>query len=521
MHGTGQRIEVLTQEREPVRDGSSLVALLTSGGDARVACDPATGANKYGCTPTPRSDILAYGSATASIISSAGFAAAERLYVRIQRASGVEFPAAVYAAELMRMRAELLRLCGFELPGPEVIFGPSGTDLHRFAACLAAAAAPSPLLVVTIEPAETGSGVPAALAGVTATNPDPAVELAVVALRAEDGTPRPAELIDREVETLVEEAVAAGRQVLLTLTDVTKTGLIGPSVACAVGMQHRLPASVEVLVDACQFRLAFSTLRAYVANGFWVALTGSKFVTGPAFSGALLIPQAAAHRLRRHALPASLAAGSARAEWPLGWEARATLDDTANFGLLLRWEAALAELRQFAALPEEDVRAFLQMFADAIVQRLDHDPAFERTSTPMLRRSPLAEAASWDEIPTIFPFFLRRPGHGGALLDSQSVARVYRRLGEGLSAGAGVDHLPTRSTPSLPCQLGQPVACGRRDDVPVSALRICSSMRLVHEAVSPQGVGAGAVIADALSVLDKAAWLVQQETHDHGRQRLD
>jgi hypothetical protein len=48
---------------------------------------------------------------------------------------------------------------------------------------------------------------------------------------------------------------------------------------------------------------------------------------------------------------------------------------------------------------------------------------------------------------------------------------------------------------------------GSRDGVPVSALRLCVSSRLIVDAVSPKGRGAEAVIGEALAVLDKAALL--------------
>ena len=68
-------------------------------------------------------------------------------------------------------------------------------------------------------------------------------------------------------------------------------------------------------------RVSPHTLRAYLAHGFCVALTGSKFVAGPPFSGALLVPRTLARRLERQAMPPALGAYSARAEWPRGWTA--------------------------------------------------------------------------------------------------------------------------------------------------------------------------------------------------------
>ena len=57
-------------------------------------------------------------------------------------------------------------------------------------------------------------------------------------------------------------------------------------------------------------------------------------------------------------------------------------------------------------------------------------------------------------------------------------------------------------------QLGQPVSCGKRDGVPVSALRICASARLIVEATTGGGEKAARVIGKALAALDKAALLV-------------
>src|SRR6185503_11238396 len=118
-------------------------ALIVSGGDARIACDPLRGVNAYGCAPHPDPAILAFGSSTASTISPAAYAAADRLRQRLLRAgrAGVGVtPAAAYAAELARQRDELLALNGLSAEfGVDVVFAASGTDLHRIAARLAAA----------------------------------------------------------------------------------------------------------------------------------------------------------------------------------------------------------------------------------------------------------------------------------------------------------------------------------------------------------------------------------------------
>ena len=490
-----------------------MTELLTSG-DTRIALDPMRRLNKYGCAPLPDPDLAAFGSSTASTVSALGYAAADRLRARLTDAASHESNALTYARELDRMRAELADLCGVaDLPDLEIVFAASGTDLHLLAAQLAAGGTRTPLLAVMMEAAETGSGVPAALAGrhfstrtalgesvIDGVGVDPAaaIGLADISIRGPDGAPRPTELIDAEIETRVEVAATAGRPVLLTLVDVTKTGMIAPSPRSALAIRRRFPEMVTVLVDACQFRLSRASLRAYLKHGFMVALTGSKFLTGPSFSGTLLVPRSLARNLRRQPLSPALGAYSARADWPRGWTAARSLPDVANYGVLLRWEAALGELRAFRGIPDHETAAFLARFAEAVSTRLATDPAFEPLPVPALDRRPLVDGGRWDERPTIFPFMLRKPDR--QLLAREQTVGVYAGMAQDLSGRAGAP-----AAAALRCEIGQPVPCGMREGVAVSALRLCASARLAVEAAA--GAGADAIIARALAVLDKAAWL--------------
>jgi hypothetical protein len=90
---------------------------------------------------------------------------------------------------------------------------------------------------------------------------------------------------------------------------------------------------------------------------------------------------------------------------------------------------------------------------------------------------------------------LRKPG--GGFLDRAATERVHRRL--------------MHAEPHAPaCQLGQPVLCGSRDGIPVSALRLCSSARL---AVAAAEEGSAAVIARAMAALDRTAEVVAMESN--------
>ena len=160
-----------------------------------------------------------------------------------------------------------------------------------------------------------------------------------------------------------------------------------------------------------------------------VAVTGSKFLTGPIFSGALFVPPAMARRLRGRLLSPALRPYSARADWPAGWVAGRALTDAANDGLLLRWEAALAELRGFRALGEDQIEAFTTRFAEAIQTRLSDDPLFEPLAVRRLDRAAIGAGEGWDATATIFPFLVRdQPRASAPFLSMTATENVYRVL---------------------------------------------------------------------------------------------
>lgn len=134
--------------------------LLLSGGDARITLTAEGKTNRYGCAQHPEPDMLAFGSSTATAISTEGFAAAAQLRQRLV-SDTAHSPAHLYARELDRVRTELSTLCGLDdLPRPDIVFAASGTDLHLIAAALA-----GPVRVIVAGVEETGRGVPLAIAG--------------------------------------------------------------------------------------------------------------------------------------------------------------------------------------------------------------------------------------------------------------------------------------------------------------------------------------------------------------------
>ncbi len=304
--------------------------------------------------------------------------------------------------------------------------------------------------------------------------------------------------VDAEYAERVNEAAQAGQQVLMILTDVSKTGLIFPSIATVLALKARWGERVDVLVDACQFRLSSPTVRAYLAHGCMVAVTGSKFFCGPTFSGALLIPSTIAARYQGILLNSGVCAYSNAADWPAGWSAHRSLPARANFGLLLRWEAAMAEIRAFQSLPANTITHFLERFERSISERLKNDLYFEAISVPALNRTALGQTPDWDAHQTIFPFILYRQDKDGVrtALSRVETHQVYKKLSH-----------PDPHPANRRFQLGQPVPCGERVGEPVNALRLCVSAPMIVAAQDE--ADASAIIADAVAALDQIVLILQ------------
>ena len=499
-------------------DQAPLADLLTAGGDSRLRVDPASGLNAYGCSPTPRPWAITFASTTATSISDYAFQAAEACRQRVRAAPGD--PTVAWQHESEAIKRAILEHYGLAGADVAVVLTPSGTDgelcalaVHR----IGRAATPTTNLLIA--PEETGSGVGLAAGGrhfaeITAHGIPVAkgapidgladgVTVASVAIRARDGAVRPVADVDADVERLAAHAVGAGRRVLLHILDLSKTGLLAPSAACVAAVRRRHGAAIDVLVDACQARLSGASVRAYLAAGCMVLITGSKFFTGPPFAGALLLPPAFAARLSGGVrLPAGLAAYAARVEFPT---ARAgDLPIAVNHGVVLRWVAALAEMRAFAAVPPALCRHVLQTFGEQV------GAAIARNRDLVLHPVPAPTRADdddeWDALPTVFSFSVRAPDRG--LLDLAALRRLYRGLNQDLSAA-----LPHRALAARCCHIGQPVALGSADGI--GALRLAAGARLVSGVFADPALGPDPAarlereIADACLALDKISLMLR------------
>ena len=363
------------------REGvAELVALLCSGGDARIALDPETGLNRYLAAPYPRR-TLALASSTANDISPAAFD-----HLLAVKSAGQ----ASYAEHLDALRQRIIAAYSLDRD-TGIIFAPSGTDCEFIALAAVQGRAKSGVHNILLGADEVGSGCVhsargchfadstalghATEAGEPVAGMD-AVTLCDVPVRCAHGEARSSSEIAQVIRAEIVHAREQEQHALLHVVHGSKTGLILPRLREIDALMAEFGDHLSLVVDACQARITSQAVRDYLARGAIVLLTGSKFMGGPPFSGFALVPA----RLIEQAapLPRGFAGLFRRAEWDARWPGRDSLEQSANPGLALRLEASIFELERFEALGHEAARRVILAFQRAIRALLLHRNGFRR-----------------------------------------------------------------------------------------------------------------------------------------------
>ena len=328
-----------------------------------------------------------------------------------------------------------------------------------------------------------------------------------VALRDADGALRQPAAVIAQCERLVEVAVAQGRRVLLHCVDVSKTGLLAPETRALQALQAHHPDHVDVVVDACQSRLSAPRVQDYRERGWIVLLTGLKFLTGPPFSGAVLLPTALYARLLARELPAGLRDYSSRAEWPRDCHAAAGLTAPGNAGLALRWAAALAELDTFNRVPDAAKHHAISRFVTCVAAAVATSPDLYLIDVPPLNRP--GPGPAWDQERTILAFAMRHSATGD-WLDVAAARQVHAWLNADL--GPALSGTVTDRLVAHRFHVGQPasrVLAGREAGV----LRISAGARLVSGEPSQAALALQDRLArevdDAIALLAKISLILR------------
>ncbi len=520
---------------EPIELWNSVETLLVSGGDTRLVVNGRTGFNRYGTTPRPRPEAVHFSSSTASSISDYGFMYCDMLRRDLMTAMFREklTPQQLRARAVDAIAASLLELLGLEPSEADAALAPSGTDTEMVAV-LVSVAGGRPVTNILIAPEETGRGVSLAGAGrfydsmaasgaliVKGQSAWPGADINVVEIpiRNDDGSPRDNGVIEDDVQREVRDACAKGRRVLLHVLASSKTGLAAPTEEAIARVLQIDPTSIDVVVDACQMRTPFLNIGEWARKGWLVQISGSKFLTGPPFSGALILPRSFRARAKRigellYQAPAVGFGG----DWTSWWRdvfPSQTCEENTSFGLIFRWLPALLEAELFNAIPNELRQASFERFRKALTARLDKSQWLVRMDDS---RGDERGVATGDDLASqsIICFSVVVSHWDGEVraLGEEECRSIFNLLNLDLSRALGQLGPAEAALARLQAHIGQPVSLQSKSSVSDPAvLRMVLGARffsiVAHAGPGSVDAALESEIADAVRALEKLEFLAR------------
>ena len=502
--------------------------ILISGGDSRLRIDPETGCNRYGVPPRPRPEAIHFSSSTASAITDYGFLVCDILRRELLSAMdrGAIFRQNLKHRMVKAVGQEILDLFGLDEKVSDLAITPSGTDAELLAVLVARAGSQGKALVnVLIAPGESGSGVPLAGSGcyfddLAATGSevkrgaavwrDGAIVIRSIPIRDNYGSPLPASKVNRNFLEVCRTALEEGNHLLVHILMSSKTDLYAPDFGVVSELVAEAPDRVDVVVDACQLRADFKALGEIVRRGWMVQVSGSKFLTGPPFSGALVVP--ASLRSRAAAILDGLLESpgiGSPVDWLADWASE--LPDSAvatSYGPLFRWLPALLEARLFFDLPEEFRREIASRFRDALTERMTKSKYLH----PLKIVEPAVVEGDSSVTHSILSFVVlgRRRDMELTPLSEAECKRLFELLNGDVSSLLQPLAIGEEALARQPVHIGQPVTLGSSDTA-ITVLRLVLGARFFtivgHSDPGSRAAALESEIADAERAMAKVELL--------------
>lgn len=469
--------------------------LLMAGGDLRLNIDEVALLNKYGCRPFPRPEAFTFASSTATSVSNFAFDKTDKarsILIKNSLKNGFK-NSAIEFSELLKTNLRNI----FKLnEACEIIFSPSGTDSSLQIAAITQIITDKEITHVLVASDETGSGVPAALKGChfennTALNYPITkgdkmegfrdVDLIKIPFRDEKGQLKSTSQLDEEVFTAISETNKLGRHVVLHVMDHSKLGYQSPSEKMMNDLETLNDLSIQVIIDAAQLRLDPVDIQGYLENGYIVSITGSKYFTGPPYSGALIFPEHVSELIGsiKCELPKGLIQYFNHSDWPTSWFCSKDLSDGFNYGSYMRWNAAIVEMDRYFKTPILYRNMGIEMFCNFIEDSIKDASFLE----PVYGEETRANTYNNKEfgirnIRTIFPFFILKDNEA---LPIDKVKKLYTLLNSDLSNKFEGSSLEIIRLAGQKCHIGQAVSVKYGDELQSAVLRISLGARVISE----------------------------------------
>lgn len=469
--------------------------LLMSGGDLRLNIDEIELLNKYGCRPFPRPDAHTFASSTATSISNFSFDKTDKVRsILIQNSLKKGYKKTTIAfSELLKNNLKKIFKINDEC---EIIFSPSGTDSALQIAAITQIISDKEITHVLVASDETGSGVPSALKGChfennTALNYPVTkgdriegfrdVDLIKIPLRDENGELKSTLQLDTEVFNAISKTNELGRHIVLHVMDQSKLGYQSPSEKMVRSLTKLDNLSIQIIVDASQLRLDPKDIQNYLNKGYIVTITGSKYFTGPPYSGALILPKSVSKSINavKIKMPEGLTNYYNRSDWPTSWFCSKELSDGFNYGSNMRWNAAIVEMDRYYKTPilyrNMGIEMFCNFVEDSIKEASFLEPIFgDETKTKTYN----SKEFGIRNIRTIFPFFILK---NEEVLSDTQVKKLYTLLNSDLSNNFEGSSLEIIRLAGQKCHIGQAVNVKHGTDFQSAVLRLSLGARVISE----------------------------------------
>lgn len=443
---------------------------LCSGGDERLRLSGSERLNGYGCSFKPVEQI-SFSSCTASSIGESAFDKVKSLMLHdVNRTVD-------WRQRYQSLRDQLRAIIGLE-DDVDIALGPSGTDLEAIAT-LSCSLKCGALTNIVMGPDEIGSGSLLAASGKYFSQETPLagtcfkgdwisgfetldVDVVGVPVRHEcTGLIVSDEDLEDRVQREISRAIDTGRTALLHLVYMSKTGLVSPSLGSVRKFKEQYGDRLEVIVDCCQGRISRDDINLFLEQQFLVLFTGSKFFSGPPFSGALFLPRRIAEGFRKPAwVPDGLKHFFSRKEFPFQWMAfDPVLTEAPNAGLYYRWEAALHEMTLFYRTNQKKFSQTARLFDEVFNQLVEQNDL-------LTSLTPDVSVDGVDEVSRYLLRTIKTVEINSSGLSFEGARALHRKLAQEGDSGAERVHL------------GQPVKVKRNDQgewVPVLRFAIGSA----------------------------------------------
>ena len=465
-------------------------------GDVRLNIDEQVLLNKYGCRPFPRPEAFTFASSTATSISNYAYSEAEKARIKLIEKSiknGLKKGSTQFAEKL---KSRLSNVFDLSKDG-QIIFSPSGTDSALQIGALAQVITQKEITHIVIASDETGSGVSEALSGAHFAN-NTALDINVtkseriegfrkvnvvdIPLRNELGELKDSEVLDQEALDAVNIAFAEDHYIVLHVIDQSKLGYQAPSTGLIEKVKGFDKIDLQVVIDASQLRIDAEDINDYIKQGNILTITGSKYYTGPPFSGALILPKKITKALKssEEKLPIGLVEYFHKSDWPKSWSCASTLAKGYNYGSYMRWNAALSEMKRYYETPLTLRNLGIEKFCNYVEESIQDAPFLEQLFISDFKTT---SAQSENEIKlrnirSIFPFFVLKEGKA---LTHEVITKLYRLLNKDISYSFKDAPLEVNRIAAQKCHIGQPVKVKYSVNEPSAVVRISLGARIISD----------------------------------------